>query len=311
MGSHRNDAPNIGFLHSFLSLRGSRSTILNLIRLPRYATISSPSLFFPVRLSANLSLRYAQDSPPTMTHWRDPTVLTSEDFILIKFIHVLGGVYIWEFLSNLGYEYSIITRERKFTRTFPLYLGCRWCPLFCVIFQFIGSDVVHKINCKAWVIATFTFGYLSLAFASSLIVLRVVALWDHNKIATTLATVTWLANTGMYIYSATTASAGWHGNICMALRTEHGGIGVISTLISDFVLLILMLFGLLRWKGTQEKCGLWWFLYTQVVSSSTWSSILTDAIHRAWRGWCWSLLLRFPLQCVCSATWVSETKVCL
>lgn len=26
----------------------------------------------------------------------------------------------WEFFSNLGYEYSIITRKRKFTWTFPV-----------------------------------------------------------------------------------------------------------------------------------------------------------------------------------------------
>lgn len=198
-----------------------------------------------------------------MTHWRDLAVLTSEEIVFIKFMHVMGGVYIWEFSSNLGYEYSIIMGERKFTWTFPLYLGCRWCPLFCIILQFIGSDAAHKISCNAWMIATFVFGYLSFAFASALIVLRVVALWDHNKIATTLATVTWLANTGMCIYSATIASAVWHGNICMALRTEHGEIGILSTLISDFVLLMLMLFGLLRWKGTQERGGIWWFLYTQ------------------------------------------------
>jgi hypothetical protein len=55
----------------------------------------------------------------------------------------------------------------------------------------------------------------------------------------------------------------------MALRTEHGEIGVLSTLISDFALLILMLFGLLRWKNTQEKCGIWWLMYLQVVEPST------------------------------------------
>ena len=71
------------------------------------------------------------------------------------------------------------------------------------------------------------------------------------------------------LLGATRASAVWDDDVCVALRTEHGAIGVISTLITDFSLLILMIFGLLRWKSTQKKRGLWWFLYTQVVTSST------------------------------------------
>jgi len=90
-----------------------------------------------------------------MTHWRDPAVVAAENFALIKLMHVLGGVYIWEFVSNFGFEYSIITGKRKLTWTFPLYLGCRWCPLFAIMFQFLGLDVESKIDCQAWVISTF------------------------------------------------------------------------------------------------------------------------------------------------------------
>ena len=50
------------------------------------------------------------------------------------------------------------------------------------------------------------------------------------------------------VLGAGAATAVWDGNSCTALRTEHGKIGVFSTLISDLVLLILMLFGLLRWE---------------------------------------------------------------
>ena len=73
----------------------------------------------------------------------------------------------WEFISNLDYEYSVITGKRKFTWTFPaclfsfnldhrirrltgrlqLYVGCRWCPLFAIISQILGFDTSNKINC--------------------------------------------------------------------------------------------------------------------------------------------------------------------
>lgn len=53
---------------------------------------------------------------------------------------------------------------------------------------------------------------------------------------------------------------------CTVLRTDRGRIGILSTLMSDLVLLILMLFGLLRWKDAwRRRDGIWWYLCTQVV----------------------------------------------
>jgi len=185
---------------------------------------------------------------------------------LVKLVHVLGGIYIWEFVTNLGFEYSFITGKRKFTWTFLLYLGCRLCPLVSISSQFLEFDLHHEINCQVWVIVTFMFGYLSFAFASSLIVLRVVALWGRNKIVVALVSVFWLADIGSYIYCAVTSEAIWNGegnHTCAVLRTERGRIGVISTLISDLVILVLMLVGLLRWKNARQRFGIWWFLFTQ------------------------------------------------
>jgi len=140
-----------------------------------------------------------------MTNWHDPAIVTAENVALVKFMHVLGGIYLWEFISHVGFECSVITGKRKFTWTFLLYLGCRLCPLFAIATQFLGFDLYHKIDCQAWVIAAFIFGYLSFAFASSLIVLRVVALWDRNRNVTALALVFWFANIGSYIYCLPTS----------------------------------------------------------------------------------------------------------
>jgi len=198
-----------------------------------------------------------------MTRWRDPNVLAAEYFGLIKLIHVLGGVYIWEFFSNIGFEYSVISGKRKFTRTFPLYLGCRLCPLFAVITQFVGINVSHEINCRAWVVMSFIFGYISFGFASTLIILRVIALWNWNKGVVAFASVSWLTSAGTYLYSAVTSDAVWAGNSCIALHVAHGKISIICTFISDLVLLGLMLVGLLRWKNRPQRHGIWWFLCTQ------------------------------------------------
>ena len=43
--------------------------------------------------------------------------------------------------------------DRRLVRStvrLQLYWGCRWCPLFAIIFEFIGFDVSSKIDCQVW-----------------------------------------------------------------------------------------------------------------------------------------------------------------
>jgi hypothetical protein len=47
----------------------------------------------------------------------------------------------------------------------------------------------------------------------------------------------------------------------------HTRISIISTFVSDLMLLALMLSGILRWKGSRESSGTWWLLYKQVSLS--------------------------------------------
>jgi len=209
-----------------------------------------------------------------MTNWHDSIRVVADYIALMKLDHVLGGLYIWEFVLNLDYEYSIIMGKRKLIRTFPLYLGCRWCPLFVITVYLIGFDVSHEIDCQALVLMTFTFGYLSFLFSSALIILRICALWEYNKIVIAFASASWLANTASYIYSAVTSQGYWTGSICAIQHTEHTKISIFSTFITDLILLALMLIGVLRWQEARRKGGVWWLLYTQGL---VWVVVLTVA----------------------------------
>ncbi|KAH8990045.1 hypothetical protein EDB86DRAFT_3080610 [Lactarius hatsudake] len=175
-----------------------------------------------------------------MTDWKSPAVITAEYFALIKLYHAIWGVLIWEFVVNLGFEYSVFTGKRKFRSSFLLYLAARWCPLLCVITILVGFDPVNQINCQAFVIFVFLFSHLSLACAEALIVLRIAAIWGLNKIAISIASAAWLADVGTLIH----------------------------------VLLALMLTGLLRWENARRKGGIWWLLFTQGLA---WMIIVTVA----------------------------------
>ncbi|KAI0295834.1 hypothetical protein B0F90DRAFT_1748770 [Multifurca ochricompacta] len=200
-------------------------------------------------------------------YWREPGHVAAEYFALLKFVHVLGGVYIWEFISNLDFECAVIRGKRKFNWPFLLYLGCRWCTLIAIIFHFLGFDGGHRIDCQFM-------GYFSFTCASALIVLRIVAFWARNTIAIILASSAWLVSTGTYIYSTVTVHAIWNGSFCEIQHTDRGRISIFSTLASDLVLLALMLVGLLLWNESRQGGGIWGLLYKQGLA---WVVIVTLA----------------------------------
>ncbi|KAI0268893.1 hypothetical protein BC834DRAFT_658640 [Gloeopeniophorella convolvens] len=201
-----------------------------------------------------------------MTNWQDPVRVATDYLALVKLIHVMAGILIWEFVINLPFDVSVITGKRKFRWTFVLYMGCRWWPILCISIMLLGFDVNRKIDCDGWVVSVFCFAYLSFIFASALIVLRIAAIWERNKLAVGLAVVAWLTNTGSYLHSTITVRAVFSpvGSFCAVQHTEHSKINILVTLVTDFVLLGLMLGGLMRWSSARSAGGgIWRLLYNQ------------------------------------------------
>ncbi|KAH8977395.1 hypothetical protein EDB86DRAFT_1202999 [Lactarius hatsudake] len=81
-----------------------------------------------------------------MTNWKSPAVITAEYYALVKLYHVIGGVLIWEFVVNIGFEYSVFTGRRNFRLSFLLYLGARWFPLFALVGIPVGTNRLSKIE---------------------------------------------------------------------------------------------------------------------------------------------------------------------
>ncbi|KAH8985473.1 hypothetical protein EDB92DRAFT_2116724 [Lactarius akahatsu] len=213
-----------------------------------------------------------------MTDWKSPVVITAEYFALIKLYHAIWGALIWEFVVNIGFEYSVFTGKRKFRLSFLLYLAARWCPLFCVITILVGFDPVNQVNCQAFVIFVFLFSHLSLACAEALIVMRIAAIWGLNKIAISIASAAWLADVGTLIHGVVVLHGTWSRDLpvgaCIITNTLETRTNIIVSFVTDLVLLALMLTGLLRWENARRKGGIWWLLFTQGLA---WMIIVTIA----------------------------------
>jgi hypothetical protein len=66
---------------------------------------------------------------------------------------------------------------------------------------------------------------------------------------------------------AATARAIWNGNFCMVVNLEHTKIAIFTTFVSDLILLLLMVIGLLRWENVRQRGGVLSSMCTQVDTS--------------------------------------------
>ncbi|KAI9436261.1 hypothetical protein H4582DRAFT_465473 [Lactarius indigo] len=63
-----------------------------------------------------------------MTDWKSPAVVTAEYFAILKLYYALWGVLLWEFVVNIGFEYSVFTGKRKFRLVVFALFGCPVVP---------------------------------------------------------------------------------------------------------------------------------------------------------------------------------------
>ncbi|KAI0001532.1 hypothetical protein BJV74DRAFT_73961 [Russula compacta] len=183
-----------------------------------------------------------------MANFRDPAMVIQDFFVLVKFWHAVDGVFIWEFFTTLDYEWSVIRGHRPYRWTILMYSLTRWAGLVAVILNLVGLNVTKPINCQAWITFELIFSNLSFTAASLLIVLRIVAIWNKNKIAVATATGAWITNIALLIQGTAVLRSTWDParNVCVVFNTATGKLSTIVTLVTDIVLLLIMLVGLLR-----------------------------------------------------------------
>ncbi|KAH9013739.1 hypothetical protein EDB85DRAFT_2157971 [Lactarius pseudohatsudake] len=121
-------------------------------------------------------------------------------------------------------------------------------------------------SAKLWIIFELIFAYSAFAAASLLIVLRIFAIWDGNKTAVSIAMSAWLTNFAFLVHDITELRATWVPvpGVCAVLNIESSKNTVILTLVTDVILCLTMLVGLLRLRqnGT-TMVALWNFLWRQ------------------------------------------------
>lgn len=134
-----------------------------------------------------------------------------------------------------------------------------------MIVIFIGFDVSTEINCKVWIILTWTISFPVAQFSSVLMAIRVIAIWKYNKIFIAAFVIIMCAQVGFYIFEFTKLDATWipTQSACVMNTSARNTQPInVLTLGIDLFLISSILVGLLRWKPAGQF-RLWRFLWNQ------------------------------------------------
>ncbi|KAI0314921.1 hypothetical protein OF83DRAFT_1174317 [Amylostereum chailletii] len=199
-----------------------------------------------------------------MVNWTDPNVIASQFTVFILLQHSLAGVYFWEFAANLGYDWQLISGQRKLSWTSWVYIACRCFGVACVSTIIAGFDIGHEFNCQAWLVCVYLFSYATLWLSSALIGIRVVAIWNRSLPIIIFVAAMMLGFAGTFLHGLIIARSTWDpiSNGCGIAKTEGNLANTTGGLIVDVGLLLVMLVGLLR-RREARKFGLWQILWTQ------------------------------------------------
>ncbi|KAI0310616.1 hypothetical protein OF83DRAFT_1178361 [Amylostereum chailletii] len=129
-----------------------------------------------------------------MTYWESPEVLLRDYAAVIKVNHTMAGVVIWEVLMTISYEFGLFTKRRTYRWTIWIHMFCRVASLLAFLFIMAHDYTIEKTKCQAYSTTLFVFSCVSLALASFIIVLRVIAVWERKILPSVAAVLFWLAS---------------------------------------------------------------------------------------------------------------------
>jgi len=199
-----------------------------------------------------------------MINFKDPVVISQDLWAVVKLWHTLDGLYIWEVVTTLDYEWSVIRGGRPYRWTIWLHSLTRVATLLAVFTNMIGFDVSKPINCQLWATFEAIFAYTATAGASLLIAIRVIAVWKRNRIVYAITMSAWGANVVITIHGIARLRGAWSPltSTCVVPDTTANTLNIIVSLCTDVVMLLMMLVGLFSWRlepgGVSKLSSLLW-----------------------------------------------------
>ncbi|KAH8108071.1 hypothetical protein BXZ70DRAFT_33869 [Cristinia sonorae] len=214
-----------------------------------------------------------------MPNWNTPAELARDTEAFLKLQFVMTGLYCWEYLVSLNFEWSFITGERQFRWPLIFYFLSRYCALGLVIVLQVSLNLAYvrqsvtievsgtedsfsdanlrPLHCTAMYVFMFLFGQLAMGFSSLTLALRTMALWRRDiRVVIPLGLL--IAGHWAVLLQACNVSGQWvEGTGCVLTQpnTTQLTISFSWSILLDAIVFILSAIKIVR-PGFQKRSGM-------------------------------------------------------
>lgn len=176
-----------------------------------------------------------------MVAWTSTAELTLDSTVFLKFMHCLAGLYFWEWLVSLDFEWSFFTGKRRFHYPALFYFLNRYCLLFTMVGILIALDTVQEVNCQSLYTFNQIMGQSASGLASINLSIRTMALWSHDKRIVIPIVVVILGHWSLILQGVLLTAVWVPGQGCLVTGTNNTILAAtfIYSMCFDLVILLL------------------------------------------------------------------------
>ncbi|KAI0916511.1 hypothetical protein AcV5_002984 [Taiwanofungus camphoratus] len=215
-----------------------------------------------------------------MVDWQRPDVILICVYTFNQMVIYLLGVYGWQIVLTFHYvEWPLLIRRLKFQFAYIPYLIGRYSLLANLIILAIVTRGRYHVNCSAAFKCLAVLGSISIASASTNLLVRSVTLWHHNRLIQAFLVVLGIGQwcIGFSVGLTTFDSYGIDNSPCGLVSIDgHSELIVLYgyTVVCDFLILVFTVTGLISLGHVRKsrlfmrlhRQGLWYFILTVIVN---------------------------------------------
>ncbi|KAF9264104.1 hypothetical protein L218DRAFT_958525 [Marasmius fiardii PR-910] len=179
----------------------------------------------------------------TGVDWQSPEVIAHNADSFGKFVHVLLGLYAFEWFDSLDFEFNVLIGEHKFKWPLIFYFLNRYTVFLCLIALVASLNVQQQINCQGLYVFIQAMGNVAAGLACANLAIRTIAIWRNDLYVVIGLTLLILGHWAFVLRNVTLVKAQWaEGSGCIITNNEPALItgAYIYVIVVDFIVICLM-----------------------------------------------------------------------
>ncbi|KAI0072930.1 hypothetical protein K474DRAFT_286911 [Panus rudis PR-1116 ss-1] len=175
-----------------------------------------------------------------MVNWTSPEEIAKDGQAFDRLMHALLGLYIWEFVTSLDFDWDFVSGRKKFRWPLIFYFAGRYFLLFALIGIAIALNVTQPVNCQALYTYNQVFGNAAIGLASINLALRTLAVWGQPRWLLIFLVAVIMGHWSLLLHGILLKAA-WVQNTCVITETNNRILAASFIYSMGFDLFVLLL----------------------------------------------------------------------